>query len=747
MQENGREGHRENQYYVEAYEPHEHAISNHIRQLEQEAEEEIHLRDYLHVLMRRKWIVLAFFVSVVVTVTLSTFMMKPLYKSSVTLRIDKEDPNVLTFKDVYQIERADEDYYQTQYQVLRSRNIAKRVIRKLNLDQHPEFLPSSGTSVKSAILGFLSPSGGEGDDPIMEDGVETRLIDAFGERLEVTPERKSQLVKVSFISHDFKLSKKVSNTIAETYIDFNIESKFDATQRARKWLQGQIEIMKAKVETSEEKLNEYSAGNEMIFLDENKDKESLLTQKLSELSTALSEATADRIQKEAIYNQIKESGAENPIVSDNPLILGLKNEYATLEAEYSNQLKIYKPEYPKMKSLKSQMVAISKRIQEEKGNIIKSIESDYNAALKREEYLAQAFVDEKNRALDFQRRTVQYQILKREVDTNKELYINLLQRLKEVGVSATMTATNIQILDRAELPRAPFKPKKALNILLSIIVGLMGGVGLAFFVEYLDNTVKDTQEIERRMHLPTLGIIPQHKSTNGGNGRLISHDSGHMSEAFRSIGTFVQFSSASKPPKTMLVTSPREQEGKTTTIVNTAIALTESLDRGLIIDADLRRPMIHKVLELDNSVGLSTFLSGNVEFDDDLRQITSFKGLDVITAGPIPPNPSALLGSARMKDLLDAMGLIYDFILIDSAPLLGLTDSIYLGNSVDGVILVVKAGQTPKNTIKEAKRVLQQVNANILGVAINGIKENDLKYGYYSYYYSSSYYKESKASS
>lgn len=747
MQENGREGNRENQYYVEAYEPHEYAISSHIRQLEQEAEEEIHLRDYLHVLLRRKWIVLAFFVSVVVTVTLSTFMMKPLYKSSVTLRIDKEDPNVLTFKDVYQIERADEDYYQTQYQVLRSRNIAKRVIRKLDLDQHPEFLSSRGTSTASAILGSLSPSGGKDDDPIMEDGVETRLIDAFGERLEVTPERKSQLVKVSFISHNPEFSKKVSNTIAETYIDFNIESKFDATQRARKWLQGQIEIMKAKVETSEEKLNEYSAGNEMIFLDENKDKESLLTQKLSELSTALSEATADRIQKEAIYNQIKESGAENPIVSDNPLILELKNEYATLEAEYSNQLKIYKPEYPKMKSLKSQMVAISKRIQEERGNIIKSIESDFNAALKREEYLAQAFVDEKNRALDFQRRTVQYQILKREVDTNKELYNNLLQRLKEVGVSATMTATNIQILDRAELPRAPFKPKKALNVLLSIIVGLMGGVGLAFFVEYLDNTVKDTQEIERRMHLPTLGIIPQHKSVNGGNGRLISHDSGHMAEAFRSIGTFVQFSSASKPPKTMLVTSPREQEGKTTTIVNTAIALTESLDRGLIIDADLRRPMIHKVLKLDNSVGLSTFLSGNVEFDDDLRQITSFKGLDVITAGPIPPNPSALLGSARMKDLLDAMGLIYDFILIDSAPLLGLTDSIYLGNSVDGVILVVKAGQTPKNTIKEAKKVLQQVNANILGVAINGIKENDLKYGYYSYYYSSSYYKESKASS
>lgn len=708
-----------------------------------EQEEGDHLRNHLHVLLRRKWIVLAVFISVVVTVTLSTFMMKPVYKSTATIRIDKENPNVLTFKDVYQIERPDEDYYQTQYRVLRSRNIAKRVIKKLSLDKHREF-KSDGKkfSIRSAIFSLL-PTGKGGDkaNPFMEGGIETSLVDGFIGRLEVNPVHKSQLVKVSFAAHDPELSRDVANAIAETYIEFNIQSKFDATQQARKWLQEQIEIMKAKVEASEEKLNEYSAGNEMIFLDENKDKQSLLTQKLSELSAALSESTSNRVRKEALYREIQESGTDNPSILNDPLVQELKGQYASLEAEYSNLLKIYKPDYPKMKSLKSQMDKVAARIEQEKLDIRESIESDYKVALKRERYLAEVFDARKKEALDFQKKMVQYLILKREVDTNKELYNNLLQRLKEIGVSVTMTTTNIQILDRAELPKNPFKPRKSVNVLLSIIAGLMGGIGMAFFVEYLDNTVKDVHEIEHRMRLPTLGMIPFQNASKPSTQWLLTYNNGRLAEAFRSIGTFVQLSSAPKPPKSMLFTSPRAGEGKTTISANTAMALMESFEKGIIIDADLRKPRLHRIFEIDNSTGLSTFLSGNMESDTGLSKPTSIDGLHIITSGPIPPNPSALLGSAGMKDLLDRLYALYDFVIIDSPPVLGLTDSILLSSLVDGVILVVKAGQTPKNSILESKKLLTQINANILGVTLNCIRENDLKYGYYSYYYSS-YYQE-----
>jgi|Deesub1362B_J571_1020462.scaffolds.fasta_scaffold00010_131 capsular exopolysaccharide synthesis family protein len=750
MEEDRREKNPEHQHDLTPYEPKDREISTHIRHIEEELEEEVHLRDYFNVIMRRKWIVAVFFISVVITVTLITFMTEPVYKSTVTIKIDKEPPKVLAFEDVYQIERIDADYYETQYKILSSRNIAKRVIKKLHLDRHKEFIGDgkgfSLSSILSSMIGFLKSGKGKVSTPIYEDGVRTDLIDAFLERVEVQPVKKSQLVRVSFKSHDPDLAKKVANTIADTYIEFNLDSKVEATKQARQWLEKQIEVIRAKVEESEEKLNKYASLNEVIFLDETKDRESILTQRLSEISTALSEATNIRIQKESIYREIKASGDNSPYILDNPLIQDLKKKYVSLESEYYELLKIYKPEYTKMKALKNQMIAISKRIDLEKTRIIKAIESDYKTALRREKYLKKLFEKTKKELLDFQNKMVQYQILKREVDTNRQLYNNMLQRLKEVGVSATMTATNIQIIDRAEYPEAPFKPKKSLNIMLSILVGLFGGVGLAFFVEYFDNSVKDLQDVEKRINLPSLGVIPHFKDFDSTGNELVtlSDSANPLSEAFRSIGTFIMLSSASKPPKTILITSPGSGDGKTTVVCNTAASLIKSLKRGIVIDADLRKPMLNQKFGITNEVGLSTFLSGNIEFNEGLIKKTNIQGLDIITSGPIPPNPSELLGSARMRDLLDALYTLYDFVLIDSAPVLGMTDSLYLSNFTEGVIIVIKAGKTSRDALKETKRLLNKINAKILGVVLNDLKEQDMKYGYYYYYssYYSSYYKQ-----
>ena len=698
-------------------------------------EEEIHLRDYLQVILRRKWIVITFFIAVVTTVTLGTFIMKPQYKSTVTIKIDKENPNILTFKDVYAVERPEEDYYQTQYKILKSRNLAKRVVRQMKLDSNPEFARQKNEVQVSSFL--------KQDKLLKEDGIDSSLVDSFIGRIDVSPQQKSRLVNVSFTSYDPELSAKVTDSIAKSFIDLNIEPKFEATQQAREWLEKQLEAMKAKVEQAEEKLNEYAAKNEIIFLDKESkgnDSENIITKRLSELSTELTTATSDRIHKEALYNEIKSGDPDSSsLVMGNALIMTLKKDYASLESDYNQNLKVYKPDYPRMVKQKELIDQTKKRIDAETKKVVSSIKKDYEAALKRESYLKTAFEKQKKEALDLNTRSVQYQILKREADTNKELYNGLLQRLKETGISASLTSSNIQILDRAEVPKSPYKPKKTLNILLSLIVGLFGGVGLAFFAEYLDNTIKTPEDVEKRIYMPSLGLVPLYdQKANPKNlpVEYISHldVKSQLSEAYSSIRTFLLFSTAGKPPKVMMVTSPRREEGKTTTAINTAISLTKSDVRVVLVDADMRRPRLHKVFKVSNTSGLSSFLSGNTEFGNGMLKKTKIPGLDVLPSGPLPPNPAELLSSYRLRDLIEGLYPLYNFIIFDTPPVLGLADAAITSTQTDGVIMVVRSGQTPKEAAQQAKRILESVNAKVLGVVLNAINQSNLRYGYYSYY-------------
>ena len=697
-------------------------------------EEEVHLRDYLQVILRRKWIVLTFFIAVFTTVTIGTFLMRPLYKSTVTIKIDKENPNILQFKDVYAVERPEEDYYQTQYKVLKSRNLARRVIRQTKLDIDPEFSGKREEGVK--LASFIQK-----EKPIKEDGVDSGLVDRFLDRIEVAPQQKSRLVNVTFRSYNPDLAAKVADSIARSFIDLNIESKFEATQQAREWLEKQLEAMKAKVEQAEEKLNEYAAKNEILFLDKESkgnDSENIITRRLSDLSTQLMAATGERFQKEALYQESKsgESDASIPVMA-NSLVMSLSKDYASLEADYNQNLKIYKPDYPKMVKQKELMDQLKKRIETESKKVITSVRKDYQAALTRENYLKAAFEKQKKEALDLNNRSVQYQILKREADTNKELYNGLLQRLKETGISASMTSSNIQILDRAEVPKAPFSPKKGRNILLALLVGLFGGVGMAFLADYLDSTIKTPEDLERRVYMPSLGIVPLYNAKGSKIPvEFISHKDANsaLSEAYSSIRTFLLFSTAGKPPKVMMMTSARREEGKTTTSLNTAVSLTKSNSRVVLIDADMRRPRLHKVLKVSNTSGLSSFLSGNMEFGVDMIKKTGIPGLCVVTSGPIPPNPAELLGSPRLKDLLDGISPLCDFIIIDTPPMLGLADAAITSTQTDGVIMVVRSGKTPRDAVQQAKRILDGVNAKVLGVVLNAMDSNNMKYGYYSYY-------------
>ncbi|MEW6571212.1 MAG: polysaccharide biosynthesis tyrosine autokinase [Nitrospirota bacterium] len=774
----------DNKYEIKKYEK-DFPLSTHIEYLDYKAGEEVHLRDYLNVVLKRKWIVLTFLVSVLITTTILTFMMTPLYKSTTVVKIDKDNPNVLSFRDVISTPGA--DYYQTQYEIFKSRNLAERVIKNLGLDKNDDFMPienrlsvikrkvfnnTIGLFIRffSSVIPKNTPKKVHvSSNPTTKSEVPDYLISSLIGRLEVNPVKNSQLVKVSFISHNPELSMNIANAVAETYISFDLESRIEATKDAKIFLEQQIEVVKKKMEDSEQKLNEYASHKEIII---DQGKESILTQKLADISSALNNITNERMQKEALYREVKESGGNNPVILNNSLIMGLKKEFASLEAEYSNLSKIYTPDYPKMKSLKSEMDAIQSRIDQEMSRIVNSLESDYNAALKKEENLTKAFNSQKRKVLSFQDTVAQYEVLRREVEVNKGLYNNLLQRHNELGVSASSSATNIQILDKATYPKSPFKPNVSFNILLSIIFGLMGGIGLAFLAEYFDNSIKDTDYIEKKINLPTLGMIPKYE--DAGNSKnfsvsrpriispqkeadsskmpmVIGHDKiSPIAETFRSIGAFILLSSSSKPPKTILVTGPGEKVGKTTICVNIAKTFLESSGNVLIIDADLRRPKLHNAFQLDNSIGLSSFLSGNVDFDDAngrLIKPTSVKGLSVITSGPVPPNPSELIGSLRMQDFINILQESFQFIIVDSPPVMGLPDALYLSKIVDGTIIVVQAGVTPRKALTEVKNVFGAINSKILGVILNGVKKSDFKYGSYNYYYSSyysSYFKEEK---
>ena len=661
---------------------------------------------------------------------------------------------------MFAVNTMDLDYYQTQYKVLESRSLARRVIQSLKLSEHAEFLPKPETPFQKWRSNILSPifslfaasnkkSPSEKDPS--ESEKETKLVNQFLKRLKVEPIRNSRLVKIHFDSSFPELSAQVSNTLAGTYIKQNLETRFVATQQAKEWLTGQLEDLKAKVERADEALQAFGSRHDIISLDE---KENVTIQRLTELNETLTKAESERMAKEAFYKQTKDRNSDSiPSILENKLIMDLKQTYIQFEAQYMKLSETFKPEYPEMVRLRNQMQAIHKRIDAEISKIIMAIKNEYESSLRREALLREAFDQQKARVMEMKGKAIQYNILKREADTNKELYGGLLQRMKEAGVSAGIMASNIQVVDQAELPTAPYKPNKRLNLLLAAVVGLFLGIGLAFFFEYLDNTVKTPEDVEQLIRLPSFGMVPEisyerRKRMEKGASYPVElvtfgHPKSMLSEAYRNIRTSILLSFPEKPPKKIVITSPNPAEGKTTTVINTAIALSQTGAQVLVIDTDMRKPRIHKIFDEENGVGLSNFLSGHGDLKSIIKK-TEIPNLYYIPSGPIPPNPSELIGSSLFKSMMASLGEQFDHLILDSPPVLGFADSIILSTSVDGIILVVLGGKTPRETLQRAKEVLHQVNAKILGVVINRIDIQRSDYGYYYYRYHYYYGKEGK---
>jgi len=717
-------------------------------------EREVNLRDYWKVIRKRQWTIIAFFLIVVVTTAVGTFTMRPIYRGTTTIQINKENPQIVDFKEIFAVNTMDRDYYQTQYKLLESRNLARRVTNLLKLSEHPEFLPQPQTPFqkwKSNIVNFFSGLFTSSDKDSSGNDKESLLINGFLKKVKIEPIRNTRLVKIHFDSHYPELSGRVPNALAKQYVRQNLETRVNATEEAKDWLTGQLEVLKAKVERADESLQAFASKHDIVSLEE---KENVTMQRLTELNEALTKAEADRIAKEALYKQARNHNYDSlPPILENKLIQELKQASIQLDAEYMRRSETFKPEYPEMVRLKNQMETIRKRLDAEMGRIIGGIKNDYESSLRRESLLRESFKRQKTKAMEMKQKAIQYNILKREADTNRDLYNALLQRMKEAGVSAGITASNIQIVDGAELPTEPFKPNKRLNLLLASVVGLFLGLGLAFFFEYLDNTIKTPEDVEALIQLPSFGMIPEisyERRRRLEEGTVypvelvtFGHPKSMLSEAYRNVRTSILLSFSEKPPKLIAISSPNPAEGKTTTVINTAIALSQTGARVLIIDSDMRKPRVHAVFGEENGVGLSNFLSGNAELRSIIKK-ANIPNLYYIPSGPIPPNPSELLGSTIFKTTMQFLGEKFDHIVLDSPPVLGFADSIILSASVDGTLLVVLGGKTPRETLQRAKDALHQVNAKILGVVINQVDIGRSDYGYYYYRYHYYYGKDGR---
>jgi len=730
--------------------------------MDQDTEEQIHLRDYLRVIQRHKWTVITVFAIIVITVVIHAFTATPIYESTTRLIIDKENPNVVSIQEVMAIDASGTDYYQTQYKIIESRTVAREVIRRLHLDKSEEFFPTPKDDLisnlkrsiqetiafwKDSITSLLRT--GDESIPKTLEGFEPNspLVDDFISKIEVSPIRNSRLVDVNFQAKDPVLAATIVNTLANAYIDQNLEIKLRAVQDAVKWLHNRIQEEGNKVEKAEQALLRYKEKHSIVT-DFSSDVENITAQKLAQLNTQVVEVESERVEAETRYKQAMALSNTPDMVDsitevlNNELILQIKSMEVELYKRMSELSKRYGQKHPQMVAIESELKTLNKRKTQEVNRVINSLKNEYRVILAKENSLKAALAKQKKDSLELNQKAIEYGVLRREAESARHMYELLIKRFKETSLTEDMKTGNIRIIDRAEVPEDPVKPKKKLNVFLAIILGLFTGIGLAFFFEYLDNTIKTPEDVKQHLNIPYLGLIPLFSTENKGILKddtsrelvTVNYPRSTASESYRGIRTSILFSFAETVPQVILITGVGPQEGKTITTVNLAVTMAQADSKIVILDCDMRRANVHKVFGTANDHGISNLLVGNSNMREAILH-TRIPNLDVIPCGPIPPNPSELLGSTRMTTLLNSLRKHYAHILIDSPPSLAVTDAVVLSKSVDGVILVIRAGYTAKEIIRSGIAQFRAVGTHILGAVLNGVDMSRDRYHYQYYYY------------
>ena len=696
------------------------------------------LEQYLRIARRWRWVIAGAVLGSILLGVVVTLLMTPQYTAVSTIEISREADQVTNIEGVErETSVADQEFYQTQYGLLRARSLAERVAAELGLVDRPEF------------FGMFRFDGA--DDPAFEiangrypaEGRAQRQREAAKillDQVSIEPTRLSRLVDISFTSPDAQFSAQVANAWAENFIEINLERKVQSTSYGRTALQRQLAEYKDRLDESQRQLVTYASNQEIINLPSQSvgdgsttQERSIVVDNLAALNAALNEATADRIAAEARFRQAGGSGSSAEALS-NYAINNLRQKRAELESEYQELMVRFEPGYPQAQSLQSRIDELSRAIEREEARVSASVQAEYQQALAREEALQQRVGALKGDYLDLRRRSIQYNIFQQEVDTNRALYDGLLQRFKEIGVAAGVGVNNVAIVDTAAVPELPSSPRLLLNLAISILAGFGLGAALAFALEQLDEAIADPSEVEHRLGLPLLGSVP--KVDDGGTPRdaLLDRKS-ELVDAYIAVQTNLAFTTERGVPRSFSVTSTRPAEGKSTTSLALATMLARSGKRVILIDGDMRSPSVHHLGNVGHDHGVSNFLAGDDNYEPSIFHMDDLN-LDAMSAGPIPPNAAELLTGTRMRQLIDRLHENYDHVVVDSPPVMGLADAPLIAGHVDGVIYAVESHGIRSSQVKTALSRLAAVRTRICGAVLTKFEARKAHYGYgYEYGY------------
>lgn len=696
------------------------------------------LQQYLQMAFRRRWIIIGATVASLLLGLVATLLMTPQYTASSTIEISRDTAQLTEFQGAEsEANPGDQEFYQTQYGLLEARTLAERVANELNLVDDPAFYEMFGGEEDSPAFetasGRYTAQGRAGRQRIAGE----ILLD----HVAIDPARFSRLVDINFTSPDAGFSSRVANAWAENFIESNLERKVQATSYGRDQLQRQLAEYKDRLNESQRQLVTYASNQQIINLPagggangQATQERSIVVDDLAALNGALAEATADRIRAEARAGNIGAGGASVEALTNNA-INSLRQRRAELQSEYQQMMVRFEPGYPAAQALQSQIATLDQAIAREERRVTGSVQADYRAALQREQALVARVDGLKSDYLDLRRRSIQYNIFQQEVDTNRALYDGLLQRFKEIGVAGGIGVNNVAIVDPADVPQLPSSPSLVLNMLISLLAGIGLGVALALFLEQLDEAITDPAEVERRLGLPLLGVVP--KAVEESPKQALLDRKSEVVEGYLAVHTNLSFTTSHGVPRSIAVTSTRPAEGKSTT----ALALAATLDRVhrkvILIDGDMRSPSVHQLGGVNHDRGLSNFLAGEDDIDGLTFQMSDL-GLTAMSAGPIPPNAAELLSGGRLPLLISRLLKTYDHVIIDSPPVLGLADAPLIASQVEGVIYAVEAHRMRTSVVKTALSRLTSANAHLLGAVLTMFENRKSNYGYnynYSYAY------------
>lgn len=694
------------------------------------------ITQYLRIAMRWRYVILGAVAASVLLSLIVTMLMTPKYTAETTVEISRESDQVTNFQGVErEASVADQEFYQTQYGLLQSRSLSERVALQLRLVDDPQFFKMFGVAGDGKA--FQASNGryaatGRSDRQRIAGEVLVR-------HLQVEPTRLSRLVDIRFTSPDPVFSAKVANAWAENFIQTNLERKIQATSYGRNLLQRQLGQLKERLDESQRQLVGYASAERIINLPSQSggdgrttSERSIVADDLAALNTALSQATADRIQAEARYKNAGRAGASTEALR-NPAINSLRQKRAELAADYQRLMTQFEPGYPAAQAIQSQLTQIDRSIAREEGRVSGSLQSDFRESQERERSLQRKVDQLKENYLDLRRRSIQYNIYQQEVDTNRALYDGLLQRFKEIGVAGGVGVNNVSVVDPAGVPNQPSSPRLLINLAVALLAGLALGAGLAFALEQIDEAIADPGEVERRLGLPLLGSVP--KLASGTPKDALLDRKSDMVDAYLAVQTNLAFTTEHGVPRSIAVTSTRPAEGKSTTALALATTLARAGRRVILVDGDMRSPSVHHLGGVDHDHGLSNFLSGQDNIDALIFPMNDL-GFTAMSAGPLPPNAAELLTGSRLSVLIDRLLESYDHVVIDSPPVMGLADAPLIASRVEGVIYAVESHGIRSSMVKTALGRLASANARVFGGVLTKFEARKAHFGYgYEYGY------------